>query len=553
MALSSTTIWEVQVSGDDTNGAGAFDPGQTAGMFTDGAATVANTSAPVFTSASYNFVAGDVSAWVFIGAGTNWTKGWYKITSVAANAATLVGTIGSAVIYPTAGVITPSLVVGCATVASPTGATWSIDYSQQVANQFTYTDLASVGAGALVSSAAKPFAKQHVGNGLTITGGTNFTAGRYVIASVAATVATVVGPGNITTAAGASGTGGLGGAMASPGLAGSVRPSAGNNWTFIKSGTYTITSATANVAGGVVSDTNGGASVTLPSNWEAYQTVRGDLAADAILRVNSTGVTACTIFNITAFTRVRRIQVDGLVKATIKGFSNTGSRAMFWKCSALNCTNSGFNTAVCEMIYCYATGCTTAGGGFVATDACAYLYCEAYANTVPGFSASAATVCLYDHCLSDSNTGASTDGFIGTTYECHYVSCVAYANGRDGFRISNLSEFANCIAESNVGTGFNQTIGDTMTPIINCATFGNGTAYSANFVGLRQSPVAGVSSFFSNAAGRNFALNNTTGAGAAARAAGVPGAYFSASTTGYLDIGAAQHADPTGGAGFLIQ
>src|SRR6185436_12524208 len=241
--LSSTTLWEVEATGDDTNNGGAFDPGQTAGMFTDGAATSANTASPVFTSASYNFVAGDVGAWLFIGAGTNWTKGWYKIASVASNAATLSAAIGAAVQSSgaTTSPIVPSTVIGCATTASPTGATWSIDYSQQASARFTYTDLASAGAGLTVSSAAKPFAKQHVGNSIVITGGTNFTAGRYVIASVAATVATVVGPGNITTGAGASGTGGLGGALASPGLPGGVMVS--HNQVFVKTGSYTVASA----------------------------------------------------------------------------------------------------------------------------------------------------------------------------------------------------------------------------------------------------------------------------------------------------------------------
>jgi predicted transcriptional regulator len=33
-------------------------------------------------TASYNFVAGDVGAWVYIASGTNWTPGWYKIARI---------------------------------------------------------------------------------------------------------------------------------------------------------------------------------------------------------------------------------------------------------------------------------------------------------------------------------------------------------------------------------------------------------------------------------------------------------------------------------------
>ena len=75
MALSGYLIWEIRPgSGSDNNG-GGFDPSQTAGMLTDGAATSATGTAPVFTSASYNFVGGDVGAWVYIASGTNWIPG----------------------------------------------------------------------------------------------------------------------------------------------------------------------------------------------------------------------------------------------------------------------------------------------------------------------------------------------------------------------------------------------------------------------------------------------------------------------------------------------
>jgi hypothetical protein len=217
MAISANVIFDVRTGGSDTANGGAFDPSVTAGMFTDGAATVATGNSPVFTSASYNFVAGDVGAWVYVSSGTNWTAGWYEIASVTANAATLKAAIGESRLMVSLVPWSVNTVAGCATVASPTGATWTIDYSQQNAAQFSYTDLASAGAGLTVSSAAFPFARHQVGNMLVIASGTNFTAGNYIIASVAAGVATVTGAANITSGVGASGVGGLGGAMASPG------------------------------------------------------------------------------------------------------------------------------------------------------------------------------------------------------------------------------------------------------------------------------------------------------------------------------------------------
>ena len=96
MAVSASSIFAVQTAGADTN-SGAFDPGAT--MATDLAATVATGNSPVVTSVSYVFVAGDVGASVFLKGGTNWTKGWYPIASVAGGAATLNAAISAADLY----------------------------------------------------------------------------------------------------------------------------------------------------------------------------------------------------------------------------------------------------------------------------------------------------------------------------------------------------------------------------------------------------------------------------------------------------------------------
>ena len=67
MALSASTTWEVRTTGGSGNG-GGFNVGNT-GMAADLAATVATGTAPVVTSASYSFVAGDAGA-LFIKSGT---------------------------------------------------------------------------------------------------------------------------------------------------------------------------------------------------------------------------------------------------------------------------------------------------------------------------------------------------------------------------------------------------------------------------------------------------------------------------------------------------
>jgi len=534
MALGAATNWEIETGGSDTANGGAFDPGQTAGMFSDGAATSANTASPVFTSASYNFVAGDVNAWLFIASGTNWTAGWYQIVSVAANAATLSAAAGAGALR----IYSPTTAAGCATVASPTSATWSIDYSQQASAQFTYTDLASSGTGLTVSSAAKPFAKQQVGNAIVITGGTNFNTGRYVIASVAAAVATVVGPTNITTGAGASGIGAQGGALASPAMPPAV---AGNN-IFIKSGTYSITSSSANVSGGKIDDTVG-------KNYEGYGTVRGDLGTAPLLQVSG-AISNFIIFSKTGNSgptfSVRNLTLDGAAKATMTGWSSN-QNFLLTKVSAVNCTTQGFDNTGGNgrYYYCKASVC---GKGFNA--GVFYAYCEAFSNTGIGF---AGTSTIAIGCLSYSNSGGSSDGFsFGGSGAV--INCIAYGNGRRGFDFSpgtssSMYWVTNCIAEGN-GTGY---YGPNSTFIMfdNCLAYNNTTNIATNLTGpqvANEITIASGSPFTAAGSG-DFSLNSTAGAGVLARGGGAPRTWPAGTSTGYQDIGAIQHADPVAVAG----
>lgn len=546
MALSANTIWEIETTGSDTLNGGAFDPSKvTAGGFADGAATSANTSAPVFSSASYNFVAGDVGAWVYIDSGTNWTPGWYKIASVAANAATLTGTIGLAVLKGSPRM--RSTIVGCATVASPTGSVWSIDYSQQAAAQFAYTDLASTGTGLTISSVAFPFGKQQVGNSIVITGGTNFNTGRYVIASVVVGVATVVGPTNITTGAGVNGTGGQGGALASLGIVGGIMII--GNWILVKTGTYTISSATPNISGGCFSGVAG-------FLLEGYQTTRFDLGTAPLLQAS--GISTFTIIthtNTAGGQEINNISVDGAGLTLSRGFV---IRGIGYKLTASNCTNNGFAPLAfsANFYFCVATGCSTqpafGGGGTFGYTATS---CVAFSNTVTGFEAS--TLGMLIRCIAYGNSGATSDGIAQTNggNNGNFINCTSYNNGRDGFRVTGSVQcnFINCVAEANAAFGFTGGSGSDAIVLQNCATFNNTSgASSFNATGIFNKNInfiTGTSTFFTNAAGNDFSLNNTIGGGASLRAAGVPGVFPAGSTTGFLDVGAVQHADPASSGG----
>lgn len=538
MALGAATIWEVQTGGNDTNNGGAFDPGQTAGMFTDGSAGSGNTATPTFWSPSYNFVAGDAGAWVYIASGTatsSWAAGWYNITAVNTNTATLNGTIGQGILKT---ILAPTTVVGVATTTSPTGATWTIDYSQGTAAQFTYTDLASTGAGLTCTSSAKPFAKQQVGNSIVITGtGTNFNLGRYVIASISGVTATVVGPTNIASGVATAGTGGQGGALASPGQSSANLVS--GNAVFVKSGTYTITSATQQIAGGTVKLNAAGGHLY----FIGYTTYRTDAGRPTLIL--NAGVTSATIITAVCYPVIKNFILDGANVATSSGYSgnagNGGGTIMNVKVQ--NCTTNVFNTGnvAHNVIKCQATGNSVTsfiiGNGI-------YIGCEAYSNTAHGFQLSV-NVALY--CLSYNNTGAGSDGF--SLAGGIAMNCIAYGNGRDGFRLGNDTACVNCHSEANGVTsaaGKGYVVSRPSNAFINCTEFNNpgGTITAPSAYATLQAITVLTSSAFVNAAGSNFALNNTAGGGASCRAAGIPGTFPTGTTIGYQDIGAAQHADP---------
>lgn len=507
MSFTGSVIWEVQTGGNDSNG-GGFDHGAS-GFPTDGAATAANTVSPVFTSASYNFVAGDVGAVLFIKSGTNSNPGRFPIISVASNAATLGAAVGQYQSYLGANTLIVSTVVGCATVASPTSLTWGIDYSQQAGAQIAFTDMViDATTNTKFTSVAHPVGKNFIGNIIRVTSGTGFTVQRVVINSTLGTVATC--DKSLGTLSSTGGNGNLGGAFLSPSVAFSLGTQ--SHFFFIKSGTYLITSNSTSTAGGALGAIGGYAVM-------GYSTNRyfGNTDTPPLIQISGSTITmfqgSGIFYNIT---------FDGN-NQTLSQFS-TVSGSLY-----ICCTIKNFNTAtagVSVFIGCLYTG-NSVGMSYTAV-----VYCEAYGNTATPFPGGGF------RCLSYANTGASTDGFIGNCYECTSV-----ANGRNGFFGTGI--FVNCHAQSNVSFGWSSS--GTNSKIMNCTgvlnTAGLYDASISNFFfGLR----AVSADVFINVSGNNYALNNIAGAGAALRAAGRFAAlstYPRGITTSYSDIGAVQHSD----------
>lgn len=541
MSLASTSTVDVRNGGSDTANGGTFTFGAT--LTADGAATLANTTAPVFTSASYSFVAGDVGAWLFIQSGSNWIPGWYQIASVAGGAATLTATIGSAVLYTTTttlGIFSSavpaaiSTVAGCASVASPTAAHWTVDYSQQTAVQFAPTTYSSPSSSAGPVMNWSGATKAMIGNGVMIPSGvTNATAGYYqILSAVAGTSISLDRNWNTSTVTTGGAAIGIGGGFASDGAAAAIALSQNIVFTAYNASVYPITSASTNISNGAISS----ASNVI---WCGYNTSRflGNTDANKPTLQIAPSTSGVTIW--AANTPI-------IMNMIMDGNSNTTSKAGAVVMTFHNCTFKNFTGGVLIagglLSYCQITGCSTVipiSTGTIAQ------YCEAFANTVTPFSGS------FVGCLSYNNTGATTDGFVvAASGSCR--DCVSYGNGRYGFSSSGV--LANCIAEANTNVGFQNTSATLIAILLNCGSYNN-SARSATTGGLvlDLNPIVNTTgSFFVSPGANNFALNNTANQGALARVAAFPSIFPTGVTNNYADVGAAQSEFSTSAGGAPI-
>lgn len=548
MALAAATIWEINAGGSDSANGGGFDPSNT-NMATDLAATSATGTAPVVTSASYNFVTRDNGAWIFIKAGTNWTPGWYKIASTAGNAATLDAAVGHAFLMASNVPYTANATAGCATTASPTGGTWTIDYSQGTAPGIAYTDMVIDGTtNTKYTSSGNAVGPNVVGNIISVTSGTGFTVQRVQISSVSGTTATC--DKSLGTLSSTGGNGGLGGALASPGQASGLVTGTTTNPSLIairNTGSPTVYtfSNSANVSGGRIA-------ASVPCHIFGYATNRylqnSDTRPQCKPSVNSTTMfygsgggmyyrnlditnpsgtfTGCTGFLLEAMAITENCKVGNMAHAYNCDFGV----GVVLNCQADACVAS------CELSstsYCFGftaiNSAASSGSAITLTGGARINWFIVSGGTGSGITVS--TGCGAANGVVYGLTGVSGNGII------------VNAN------LANPSEVFNCVVSTCSQNGF--TGGSAYgqyARLFNCASYNNLSDYDSNihadnlinFHHLTADP-------FTNAAAGDFSPNTTAGGGAVLRAAGFPTSFPGLSTNSYGDIGAAQsQAAPSG-------
>lgn len=433
-------------------------------------------------------------------------------------------------------------------------ATVVIDYSQQASPQVSVTDAVTAGT-TTITSATATFTANMVGNLLAISGGTGSIAlAWYEIVTFTNSTSIVVDR-STGLSVGTGATLKVGGALASPGAP--FISAVGGNYVWVKAGTYSITSASTNISGGCVSMPTG--TTARSTRLSGYNSSRGDRSTPPLLQAS--GISTFILVKGIAGGVIENISVDGATLTSSQGINIAASGTRCALCKAVNCTNSGFVGAAGSLgTFCEATTCSTAAAFLTGN----WSYCTAHDNTFTGFSTASSGMTLV-RCLSVNNTGATSDGFIASAM-VGYANCVAYNNGRNGFGITSLTgqiSYMNCVAEGNgqssgTGTGFTASATMDGAFMLNCSAqaagasaFNNKTAgISANIPALNQvGTITPTASVFTTPGSNDFSLNTNASAGAALRAAGVPSTtpwiFGGLSTNSFLDVGAAQHADPT--------
>ena len=411
------------------------------------------------------------------------------------------------------------------------------DWSQQDAPQYSVTDGVTNGS-TVITSASAGFGTDVVGNLVYVQGGGGaISSGWYQIITRTSSTTIVVDRATGLTS-GTSTTLKIGGALASPGQAANIL-TVGGQTGFIKyysSAPYSITSTAVNAPNGLVN----GVTNTAYCGYDVTRSIY-NLDANRPTVQLSTGLTGAFIFtNINSVYFVQSLILDANNAPTSRCAQMSGEyfyvKSMNGITAGLSQNSNGGRAILCEVTGCSATPISLSN-----------VYdCYSHDNTLTSPTNNGAVVANG----VISNTISVNNNCIGIFPSAGAVvnNCVAYNNSLSGIDCVNNTNilFINCISENNSSLGYAANTGQFTA--LNCASFNNSAR-----IGLRGAgkiwgdinPVTGTGSFFTSST--NFTLNNTAGAGAAARATGFPSSWPVPSMSNFSDVGALQSSATGGG------
>ncbi len=438
------------------------------------------------------------------------------------------------------------------------------DYSQQDAAQSSGTDLVvDATTNTKVTSASHNFVATDVGNLIQITAGSGWTTGFYQVVSVASNAATLDRSPAATSTTG--GTWALGGGLLT--LPKAIGAWVDSNIIWVKKGTFTITAEID------LNGTNSPATKS-PNMILGYQTTHGDNPTGSnrpTLSFTAAVKGLCPISGLDNLI-IANLIVDGTATGTI-GFYTSFAGGPYYGMTLVNVrftrwtdigmyTDGGSGFPTC--IGCEIDGMTSgARGGVYAgvNGGCTFFDSEIHDNACHGVNfdsnANGQGRFLRVNCYRNTGTtgGVASAGFFlrSCRFNSQMESCIAYGNAGQG--LDNAGTYAalsvrNCIFSQNGTYGQNVIAQNVARPdndynfyYSNTSGARNGLVAGAHDVTLTANPFTNVSLSANGAA--DFSLNTTAGGGAAVRAAGYPGVSPSGNSTGHLDGGAYQHADPS--------
>jgi len=393
-----------------------------------------------------------------------------------------------------------------------------------------------------------------IGNVVQMLTGTNVTAGFYNITAQTSTTWTVNGN-VVTSGTTTNATGNMGGALATlTKLSGAMLASnkAYGTGNFISTATTTFAQAVANTS-----------AAAPPTRLIGYGSTRGDTTHLTVTLSTNTGLTGLKATGNAFF--FEQCDVNGSSLGTSSGIT-TFTSGFVIRCKVTNCTTAGITLGTsASAVECEATGNSGANGAITGSGNTTGLVtrCFVHDNTSLGINLGSGFACTYN--IVCNNSGASSDGIFFSSVTS-ILNNTVHNNGRDGLRgaTSQLGmTIRNNLLTSNGGFGLNL---DNAAALPAAYQY-DGNAYYSNTSGARNNAdstagIYGVNPYTNTmdvtlsgspyvgpttGTSANFALNNTAGAGAACRASGTPGTWpGNTGTTGFLDMGAVQHADTSG-------
>ena len=431
------------------------------------------------------------------------------------------------------------------------------------------TDLVLVTADT-ATSATCPFSAASVGNIINVTAGTNFTVQRCAVASVATVTATLTCEGAHAGTSGA--TGGsffLGGALLTPQTAITPMNATNFNVLYVKTGTYTVTSA-------ISIGPNGQSPVV-----EGYVSTHGDLHNASTLSASApVWTTATNSINLVVFTSSDTPQITfrQMVFSTTAGTPGHGFYPSSSRANTMltfdRCKFSGFDYAIdgeysggffwtnLFVLKSEFTGITQnaiqnagtnwiVGCNFHDNPGTAYLGHGGPGNYIP-------TTLLFN-IFNNNNTGAG--GFPGTVFintaqgGGEPAGSLIYGN----IFYNNQSNALNINAGSNeyvvLGNIFEGNVKAVTAALVSNNLNGNNTLYTSinsyhnntantSCAGLGYICTDSTDTFpsaspFTNAGANDFTLNSTAGGGALLKGVGYIGV-VPLGGTGYQDVGPLQ-------------